>query len=285
MNQEKENKLNCDHNEECSCGCHEGKDCSCHNNDHIKNCGCLDGEECTCGDNCDCGESCSCGCKDGKECTCGDDCNCKHEHNDSCDCKHEHNDSCDCKHEHNDSCDCGHEHLSKDQIIQEYEKAFVQFEQALIKVDKELSETKKKAEDNERLAITFKKDLERYKERVKEEQDIMKVNAIENVADKLIPILDNFEQALKISGDPNIIKGFEMIEGMLKNAVKSLGIEEIDSAGEDFDPNLHNAVSKVKTKDKKKNNKIASVYQKGYKMVGENGKVIRHSMVEIYLQD
>ena len=261
----------------------ENKKCHCTEDNH---CGCKEGKECTCGDNCTCGDDCTCGCNDhkkncgcldGKECTCGDDCQCKEN---TCECGEE----CHC-HEDNCDCGCGHEHLSKDEIIKQYEIAFNQFEQALIKVDKELMETKKKAEENERLAITFKKDLERFKERTKEQEESLKINAIENVADKLILILDNFEQALKVTGDPKVVKGFEMIEGMLKNAVSSLGIEEIDTFNEEFNPNYHNAVSKIRTKDKKKDNKIASVYQKGYKMAGENGKVIRHSMVEIYLAD
>ena len=260
----------------------EKENCKCTKDNH---CGCKDGEKCTCGDHCDCGETCkcdcnnhekNCGCLDGKECTCGNHCDC----GETCDC----GDECHC---HESECDCGcdHKHLSKDEIIKQYEIAFSRFEQALIKADKELMETKKKAEDNERLAVTFKKDLERYKERAKEQEENLKINAIENVADKLIPILDNFEQALKVTGDPKVLKGFEMIEGMLKNAVTSLGIEEIDTFDEEFNPNFHNAVSKIRTKDKKKDNKIASVYQKGYKMTGDNGKVIRHSVVEIYLLD
>ena len=288
MSKEEKNECHC--TKDNHCGCKDGKDCSCDDNctcgcHNEKNCGCLDGKECTCGENCDCGEkSCSCddnctcgchnekncGCLDGEECTCGENCDCG-EKSHSCD------DNC--------SCGCEHEHLSKDEIIKQYEIAFNQFETALIKVDKELMETKKKAEENERLAVTYKKDLERFKERTKEQEESLKINAIENVADKLIPILDNFEQALKVTGDPKVTKGFEMIEGMLKNAVTSLGIEEIDTFDEEFNPNFHNAVSKIRTKDKKKNNKIASVYQKGYKMAGENGKVIRHSMVEIYLLD
>ena len=150
--------------------------------------------------------------------------------------------------------------------------------------DKELEETKKVAETNERLAITYKKDLERFKARTQEEKENMKVSAIADIADELIPILDNFEQALKVSGDSQIVKGFEMIHGMLKNAVKELGIEEIDALGQEFDPELHNAVGKKKTKDADKANKVATVYQKGYKMAS-GGKVIRHSMVEIYLFD
>ena len=253
------------------------KECKCSPENH---CGCFDGKECTCNDHCDCGcehDHCNCnhhdnnchctpenhcGCFDGKECTC----------NDHCDCG--------CEHDH---CDCGCHEGSEE--FKKYEQAFIQLENALIQVDKELEQTKKIAEENEKLAGVYKKDLERYKERVKEQEETMKINAIENIADKLIPILDNFEQALKIVSDQNVLKGFSMIEGMLKNAIKSLGIEEIDALNEQFNPELHNAVSKRKTKDKKKDNTIAEVYQKGYKLSGENGKVIRHSMVEIYLQD
>ena len=281
------NKNSCNCSTDCTCGCQDGKECTCGNNCHCdehcdcgchdNNCGCQDGKECTCGDDCHCGEHCdcgchdnNCGCQDGEECTCGDDCHCG-EH---CDC------GCD------DHCDCGceHENLDPQDIYKQYETAFRQLENALIKVDKELEETKIVAETNERLAITYKKDLERFKERTKEEQENMRISAVADIADELIPILDNFEQALKVTGDPSVMKGFEMIHGMLKNAVKALGIEEIDALGREFDPELHNAVGKKKTKDASKANTIATVYQKGYKMA-DSAKVIRHSMVEIYLYD
>lgn len=253
MNKENK-KCNCSPN--CECGCQNGEECTC-NHEHC-NCGCHEHEHCDCG----CHEhEHNCGCLDGKECTCGDHCNCE---------SHEH--------EH---CDCGCENSD----FSQYELAFRQLEDALIKVDKELEATKKQAADNERLAIAFKKDLERYKERAKEQEENMKTSAVTNIADKLIPILDNFEQALKVTGDPNVLKGFSMVENMLKNAITSLGIEEIETEDQEFDPNLHNAVGKQRTDKKKLHNKIATVYQKGYKMSGENGKVIRHSMVEIYLND
>jgi len=219
---------------------------------------------------------CDCGCKDGKDCTCecDDDCDCGC-HDDHCDCG--------CEDEH---CDCGCEdNLEGNEEYKKYEKAFIQLENALIKVDKELEETKKRAEENEHLAVTIKKDFERFKTRTKEEEEKVKVNAVINVADKLIPILDNFDQALKVVSDKNVSKGFEMIQKQLQNAIFGLGIEEIEATGKEFDPKLHNAVSKRKTNDKRLDNTVASVYQKGYKMAGENGKVIRHSAVEIYLQD
>lgn len=251
-NKEKENKnKSCDCNEDCTCGCQEGKECTCE--DENCNCGCHeDGKECDCGDDCDCG------CHDGKDCNC-----------------------------HDDHCDCGceDEHMEGSEEYKKYEKAFIQLENALIKADKELQKAEKRAEENERLAISIKKDFERFKERTKEEESKVKDNAVSDIAGKLIPILDNFDQALNADIDQNVLKGFEMIQKQLQKAVASLGIEEIDCLGKEFNPNLHNAVAKKKTKDRKLDNTIATVYQKGYKLAGKDGKIVRHATVEIYLQD
>lgn len=251
-NKEKENKnKSCDCSEDCTCGCQEGKECTCE--DENCNCGCHeDGKECDCGDDCDCG------CHDGKDCNC-----------------------------HDDHCDCGceDEHMEGSEEYKKYEKAFIQLENALIKADKELQKAEKRAEENEHLAISIKKDFERFKERTKEEESKVKDNAVSDIAGKLIPILDNFDQALNADIDQNVLKGFEMIQKQLQKAVASLGIEEIDCLGKEFNPNLHNAVAKKKTKDKKLDNTIATVYQKGYKLAGKDGKIVRHATVEIYLQD
>ncbi len=251
-NKEKENNnKSCDCSEDCTCGCQEGKECTCE--DENCNCGCHeDGKECDCGDDCDCG------CHDGKDCNC-----------------------------HDDHCDCGceDEHMEGSEEYKKYEKAFIQLENALIKADKELQKAEKRAEENEHLAISIKKDFERFKERTKEEESKVKDNAVSDIAGKLIPILDNFDQALNADIDQNVLKGFEMIQKKLQKAVASLGIEEIDCLGKEFNPNLHNAVAKKKTKDRKLDNTIATVYQKGYKLAGKDGKIVRHATVEIYLQD
>lgn len=251
-NKEKENKnKSCDCSEDCTCGCQEGKECTCE--DENCNCGCHeDGKECDCGDDCDCG------CHDGKDCNC-----------------------------HDDHCDCGceDEHMEGSEEYKKYEKAFIQLENALIKADKELQKAEKRAEENEHLAISIKKDFERFKERTKEEESKVKDNAVSDIAGKLIPILDNFDQALNADIDQNVLKGFEMIQKQLQKAIASLGIEEIDCLGKEFNPNLHNAVAKKKTKDRKLDNTIATVYQKGYKLAGKDGKIVRHATVEIYLQD
>ena len=275
-----ENKQ-CNCSPDCDCGCQEGKPCTCDHKNEKCDCGCHDGKECHCHDH-DCDDDCDCGCHDGKECHCHD-----HDCDDDCDCGCHDGKECHC-HDHEHDCDDDHcecHGFADSEEFKKYEKAFLQLEDALIKVDKELTQTKKLAEHNEKLAESYKKDLERFKERTKEQALEVELNAVSNIADKLLPIVDNFEQALKVTADKNVLKGFEMIYSMLKNAISSLGIEEINAENQPFDPNLHNAVSKVPTNNKKLANTVASVYQKGYKFAGKDGKVIRHSVVEIYLQD
>ena len=233
-----------------------------------KSCGC--GEGCTCGDDCNCTEDHKCN----ENCTCGE-----HDHH-GCDCGCEHGE-CDCEHEH---CDCGcetHEFTDRAEEFKAYQKAFDQFEEALEKVDRELTLEKARADKNEHLADSYKKDLERYKERNKNIEEESKRNASIKMAEKILPILDNFSQALKTVKDENVMVGFKMIETGMANILSDMGIVEIQAEGEDFDPTFHDAVNLIKTNDKKLDGKVASVYKKGYKLA-DDSKVIRHAMVEIY---
>lgn len=166
-----------------------------------------------------------------------------------------------------------------------YEKALKEMEQSLAVVLGELDAAKKAAAENENLARVYKKDLERFKERNKSAAEEMKEQAQIATAEKLIPILDNFDQALKVVQDSDVKKGFSMIEASLKQVLFSMGIEEIESVGKKMDPNFHNIVFKRETDDNELDGVIASEMVKGYKLVGENGKVVRHSMVEVYIKE
>ena len=304
-------KCNC--NDECDCtndcDCTPEKKCSdncncvndkkhhkkhhhgdhCHKNKH-------DDDECECNDKCDCGDDCNCD-HDHK---CSDDCDCDHDHCDcdddcdcdDCDCDHEHCDcdnDCDCDHDHKcgDDCKCGEgEHKkgkhNKEDAFKMYEKAFRQLEDALIKADKEIGKEKARADENEHIARVYKQDLERFKERHKNAQNEYTLKANEDTALKLLPVLDNFNQAMEAIDDEKIEKGFEMIFSNLKEIISNLGVEEIVSLDQNFDPELHECISKIKAPSKEKSGKVARVFKAGYKLKGENGKVVRHSIVEIY---
>ena len=77
--------------------------------------------------------------------------------------------------------------------------------------------------------------------------------------------------------DPDIIKGIELISNQLAKSFEKLKIESYGKAGDAFDPNLHNAVSKIEDENLGADT-IAAVYQTGYK-IGD--KIIRHAMVQV----
>ena len=77
------------------------------------------------------------------------------------------------------------------------------------------------------------------------------------------------------------LRGFEisimLFTTQLKNSLEKLTVEAFCEVGDDFDPNLHNAVAKIESEDFEEN-KISAVFQKGYKL---GDKIIRHAMVQV----
>ena len=92
------------------------------------------------------------------------------------------------------------------------------------------------------------------------------------VADSVRMALDNLKEA-----SPEIIKGIELISNQLAKSFEKLKVEAFGAVGEDFDPNLHNAVGMVENEELG-SGKIAAVYQTGYKL---GDKIIRHAMVQV----
>ncbi len=125
-----------------------------------------------------------------------------------------------------------------------------------------------------------KKDFERYKERNKNILDEANLKANENIAKKILPIIDNFDQAIA-HVEPEVMKGFAMIYGSLINVLSDLGIAEIKTNDEKLNPELHNCISTEETENEELDDVIANVYQKGY-VFSESNKVIRPATVSVY---
>ena len=95
---------------------------------------------------------------------------------------------------------------------------------------------------------------------------------------EFLPVYDNLERALAAETvDEAYRKGVEMIMAQFNKTLEKLGVTEIKSLGEKFDPNLHNAVMHVDDEEKGEN-EIVEVFQKGF-MLGD--KVIRFAMVKV----
>ena len=95
----------------------------------------------------------------------------------------------------------------------------------------------------------------------------------------LLPVADNLDRALeqKECSAEDLRRGVEMVSKQLVDSLKKLGVEELAGVGEEFNPDLHNAVSHIED-DTLDENVISAVFQKGY-LLGD--KVVRHAMVQV----
>ncbi|MCC8098193.1 MAG: nucleotide exchange factor GrpE [Eubacterium sp.] len=136
----------------------------------------------------------------------------------------------------------------------------------------------KVAELNDRLLRNLA-EFDNYRKRTTAEKAAMYSAGAADAAEKLLPVLDNFERALSSEQDKenSLYKGVEMIFKQMNEAFKSIGITEIEAEGKTFDPNVHNAVMHIEDESLGEN-VVSQVLQKGYKI---NDKVIRPAMVQV----
>ena len=132
------------------------------------------------------------------------------------------------------------------------------------------------AEDNARY-LRLLAEFQNYKKRTEKEKSELYSYANEKIMTELLEVMDNFERALEQGESDGFKEGMELIFNQLENVLSKAGLAEIAALGEDFDPNVHNAVMTEET-DEYESGKVSGVMQKGYTL---NGKVIRPSMVKV----
>lgn len=123
-------------------------------------------------------------------------------------------------------------------------------------------------------------EFQNYKKRVAKEKSDIHSYANEKIVTELLEILDNFERALATDNSTDVegyAQGMKLIFDQLLGVLTKSGLVEVKALGEEFDPNMHNAVMTADSEEYD-SNKVCSVLQKGYTL---NGKVIRPSMVTV----
>lgn len=125
-------------------------------------------------------------------------------------------------------------------------------------------------------------EFENYKKRTSRERIEMFKTAGEDVMVSLLPVLDDFERALKEIeklGDGNHFKGVELINNKLRETLRSKGLELMEvKAGDTFDSDSHEAITQVPAPEKKLKGKIIDVVEKGYTL---GDKIVRYPKVVI----
>lgn len=103
----------------------------------------------------------------------------------------------------------------------------------------------------------------------------------QDLATDLVPVVDNFDRALQTKPDEKSVDSFydgmQMIYRQLMQALNQAGVEEIETEGETFDPNFHQAVMQVED-DQYDSQAIVETLQKGYRL---KDRVIRPAMVKV----
>ena len=121
-------------------------------------------------------------------------------------------------------------------------------------------------------------EYDNFRKRSQKEKDASYTNGKADTIAKLLPVYDNLERAMnQETSDAAYKKGVELtMQGLLK-IFGDLGVEVYGEVGDEFDPNLHNAVMHIESEELGENT-LAQIFQKGFK-TGE--KVIRFAMVQV----
>ena len=121
-------------------------------------------------------------------------------------------------------------------------------------------------------------EFDNFRKRTVKEKEASYGNGKADAVAKMLPVYDNLERALNQEiSDAAYKKGVEMTMNELVKIFTSLGVEIFGNVGDEFDPNLHNAVMHIDSEELGENT-IAQVFQKGFR-VGE--KVVRFAMVQV----
>ncbi|MBK9390859.1 MAG: nucleotide exchange factor GrpE [Bacteroidetes bacterium] len=150
------------------------------------------------------------------------------------------------------------------------------------KVEKELKETVAKLAEMQDKYIRLSAEFDNYRKRtLREKMDLSKY-AGENLLLKIIPLMDDFERALKHMDDGTdsaaMKNGIDLIYSKFNEFLKQNGVTEIEALNNSFNVDIHEAVAKVPAGEDDKKGKVVDVLEKGYYL---QDKVLRFSKVVV----
>lgn len=129
--------------------------------------------------------------------------------------------------------------------------------------------------------IRLAADFDNFRKRQEAERESLLKYGAENTVKKLIEVIDNFDRGMKaietVEDCEKVKECYQLAYKNFNDVLGKIGLEVIKAEGEEFDPNLHEAVMQTPTDEKPENTIIAEL-QKGYKL---GDKVLRASLVNV----
>ena len=148
------------------------------------------------------------------------------------------------------------------------------------KKDKKLEALETQKKELEDRVMRQMAEFENYRKRTEKEKSQMFEMGAKSVIEKMLPVVDNFERGLaSIAEDQRgpVYEGMNMIYKQLMDEMDKLGVKPIEALGQEFNPELHNAVMQVESEEFEEGI-VAQELQKGYTY---RDTVVRHSMVAV----
>lgn len=150
------------------------------------------------------------------------------------------------------------------------------------KLEKQLDEANEKIATLEDKYLRQVAEFDNYRKRtLKEKAELIK-NGGERAIESILPVLDDFERALaNMAKDDNaqeILTGVELIYNKFMGILKQNGLQKIETEGQEFNTDFHEAIAMVPTPDETLKGKVLDCVQTGYML---NDKVIRHAKVAV----
>ena len=144
------------------------------------------------------------------------------------------------------------------------------------KLEEKIAELEAQLLEKEDRILRLAAEYDNFRRRSREEREAAYSAALADAVSEFLPLTDNLERAQQFDDADKVRDGLVMIAKSVESVFAKLGIEEVGLAGEQFDPNLHNAVLHVEDENLGENI-IVEVFQKGYK---KGNKIIRFAMVK-----
>ena len=146
----------------------------------------------------------------------------------------------------------------------------------------ELDKVKGDLENLNNQYIRLAADFDNYRKRQMQERESLLKYGSEKLLKAVLPVLDTIDRAQKTideTEDANILKeSYNVVVKQLFDVLQKEGLEVIKALGEEFDPNLHEAVMRTPATEEQSANTVISELQKGYKL---GDKVLRATLVNV----
>lgn len=130
--------------------------------------------------------------------------------------------------------------------------------------------------------LFLRADFDNYRKRMLKDREELLRNAGEKVLKGLLPIVDDFERGLQATKDSNdaaaVREGMELIYNKLLKYLADNGVKPMESTGQPFDPDFHEAIATIPAPSEDLKGKVVDTTTRGYMI---NDKVLRHAKVAV----